>query len=74
MSADYDKITDFFEDLNMYLSQLKVLEGDIPPIPELKIAVMEVLSSVLVLCGICAKYVKTKRIGNYPTTLAVYGS
>jgi hypothetical protein len=71
VSADYDKITGFFEDLEFYLNRLKILEKDIPPIPELEVAVVEVLTSVLVLCGICAKYVKMKRIGNYTFTIAL---
>lgn len=62
MSADYDQIAEFFEDVDLYLSRLKILEEEIPPVPELKIALARVLTSVLDLCGICAKYVKMKRI------------
>ena len=65
MSADYDKLTGFFEDLDLYLSRLKILEKWIPPIAELEIALVQVLTSVLVLCGICAKYIKMKRLGTY---------
>lgn len=65
MSAGYDKVAGFFEDLRSYLNQLKTLEPNIPPVPELKVAITEVLTSVLVLCGICAKYLKMKRIGSY---------
>ena len=65
MSADYDKIAGFFEDLDLYLSRLKILEKWVPPVPELVEALAQVLTSVLVLCGICAKYVKMKRLGNY---------
>lgn len=66
VSADYDKIIEFFEDLDSYLSRLKVLEVDamdMPTIPELKSVLIEVLISVLDLCGISAKYIKMKRIG-----------
>jgi hypothetical protein len=63
VSADYDKITGLFEDLALYLSQLKILENWVPPVPELKVAIIEVLASVLVLCAISAKYIKMKRIG-----------
>ncbi len=63
VSADYDKITEFFEDLDLYLNRLKILEKWVPPVPELKLALTEVLTSVLVLCGICAKYIKMKRLG-----------
>ena len=65
MSADYDKISGFFEDLSVYLNRLKILEHQVPLIPELKEVLTEVFTTVLVLCGICAKYVKMKRIGNY---------
>lgn len=65
MSADYDKIAGFFEELDLYLNRLKILEKWVPPVPELEVALAQVLTSVLVLCGICAKYVKMKRFGNY---------
>jgi hypothetical protein len=39
------------------------MEGQVPVVPELKVAITMILISVLILCGICAKYVKTKRIG-----------
>ncbi|EEP77938.1 predicted protein [Uncinocarpus reesii 1704] len=61
VSADYDKVVEFFEDVNFYLNTLKVLETKVPPIKELKNAITEVLTSVLMLCGIFAKYVKMKR-------------
>ena len=63
VSADYDKVAGFFEDLDLYLSRLKILEGRIPLIPQLELALVEVLTSVFILCGICAKYMKMKRIG-----------
>ena len=72
MSADYDKITRFFEDLDLYLNRLKILENWIPPVAELKVAIARVLTSVLVLCGICVKYVKMKRFGNYPFSSVVF--
>lgn len=65
MSADYDKIAVFFEDLDLYLNRLKILENEVSPVPELEVALAQVLTSVLVLCGICAKYIKMKRLGNY---------
>jgi len=63
VSADYDKIHGLFEDLDMYLNRLKILERRVAPMPELQVALTEVLTSVLILCGICAKYIKMKRIG-----------
>lgn len=72
MSADYDKIAGFFEDLDLYLNRLKILEKWVPPVPELEVALVKVLTSVLVLCGICAKYVMMKRIGNYIFSSALF--
>ncbi|KAF4627731.1 hypothetical protein G7Y89_g10420 [Cudoniella acicularis] len=62
VSADYDRIAGLFEDLDLYLSRLKILEKWVPPVLELEVALTEVLVSVLILCGICAKYIKMKRI------------
>ena len=66
VSADYDRITEFFEDLDLYLHRLKILETQIPLVVELKVAIAQVLTSVLVLCGICVKYVKMNRLSNSP--------
>ncbi|EWG49990.1 hypothetical protein FVEG_09329 [Fusarium verticillioides 7600] len=62
VSADYDKLENFFEDLRSYLTRLSVLEHKIPAIAELRAALTEVLASTLVLCAICTRYLKTKRI------------
>lgn len=45
------------------MHRLKILEGLVPPVPELKVALIEVLTSILILCAISAKYIKMKRIG-----------
>ncbi|KAL7936459.1 ankyrin repeat-containing domain protein [Trichoderma chlorosporum] len=62
VSADYDKISEIFEDLSFYLRQLKVIDLSVQLMLELKVALTEVFESTLVLCGICTKYSKTKRI------------
>ncbi|PWY70288.1 hypothetical protein BO94DRAFT_268794 [Aspergillus sclerotioniger CBS 115572] len=61
VSSDYDTLNDFFKDLDQYLSQLKILEGSIPPMPELHAALARVLTSVLVLCGVSVKYTRQNR-------------
>ena len=63
VSADYDKIARLFEDLELYLNRLKILEKWVPSVPELEVALTEVLTSVLILCAVSAKYIKMKRIG-----------
>lgn len=72
VSADYDKIVEVFEDLDLYLSRLKILEKQVRTVPELDVALAQVLASVLVLCGICAKYVKMKRLGNYTFSTVLF--
>ncbi|PGH05438.1 hypothetical protein GX51_02962 [Blastomyces parvus] len=62
VSADYDKVVAFFEDLDLYLHRLKILNNDVSHIPQLGAAIAEVLTSVLMLCGICTKYIKMNRI------------
>ncbi|KAJ5154427.1 uncharacterized protein N7500_009866 [Penicillium coprophilum] len=61
VSADFDKIAEFFRDVEFYLKRLKIMEGKVPLGPELEFVMAEVLKSVLVLCGICVKYTKKKR-------------
>ncbi|KAL4802472.1 hypothetical protein BDV18DRAFT_62038 [Aspergillus unguis] len=62
VSADYDKIEEFFDELYRYLTRLKVLETYVPPIPELRHTIAGILTSILILCGISAKYVRKGRI------------
>ncbi|KAL8367153.1 hypothetical protein RB599_010243 [Gaeumannomyces hyphopodioides] len=62
VSSDYDKVSSLFEDLQSYLVRLKVLEGKVPPFPELVAIVTEILASVLVVLGVFTEYIQTKRI------------
>jgi hypothetical protein len=48
--------------LQSYLIRLKVLEGKVPPFPELVTIVTEILASVLVLLGIFTKYIRANRM------------
>jgi len=75
VSSDYDKVSSLFEELQSYLIRLKVLEGKVPPSPELVSIVTEILASVLVLLGFFTKYIQTKRIGkDTSSTLKSYSS
>jgi hypothetical protein len=53
VSADYDKIVAFFDDLDLYLNRPLILEKQVPPIHQLKVALTEVFTSVLVLWDMC---------------------
>ncbi|KLU88296.1 hypothetical protein MAPG_07283 [Magnaporthiopsis poae ATCC 64411] len=62
VSSDYDKVASLFEDLQSYLVRLKVLEGKVPPFPELIAVITEILTSVLVVLGVFTECIQTKRI------------
>ncbi|KAK3686838.1 hypothetical protein LTR37_019429 [Vermiconidia calcicola] len=62
VSAGYDKIARLFRELDLYLNQLKILEKRITPFPDLRLAVTEVLTSMLVLLGFCTKAIRTSRV------------
>ena len=50
----------------MYLARLQILDGAVQSlIPQLKLTVIQVLGSVLELCGICAKYIQRGRVGRW---------
>ncbi|KAI1167871.1 hypothetical protein F5B18DRAFT_334743 [Nemania serpens] len=70
VSGDYDTIESFFDELQTELNSLKILESQITLVPELEVALTEVFSSVLVLCGICVKYIRKKRLGKALQALA----
>lgn len=63
VSADYDRVAAVFEDIKSYLHRLKALEHRVPAVPELELVITEVLTSIMVLCGISTKYIRTKRVG-----------
>jgi hypothetical protein len=74
MSGDYDKIESFFDTLQMELKSMEILEYQLGTIPELEVALTEVFSSVLGLCGICVEYIRKKRIGTYAIPLLSYAT
>ncbi|CAI4219124.1 unnamed protein product [Parascedosporium putredinis] len=51
VSASYDRVMAVFEELSFYLSELEVLENNLPVIPPLQIALTQVFVSILDVCG-----------------------
>ncbi|KAI0105554.1 hypothetical protein GGR51DRAFT_192971 [Nemania sp. FL0031] len=49
---------------------MEILEYQLGTIPELEVAITEVFSSVLGLCGICVEYIRKKRFGKVIQALA----
>ena len=62
MSADYDIVQECFEDIILYLRQLKFLDSNVNAAGELKEAILDVLTSILGLLEMCAKYTEMKRL------------
>jgi len=61
VSADYDSITEFFEDVHTYLEQLQVLEPHIAGSTELQAVTVKIFAAVLEFCGVCTKHVQMRR-------------
>ncbi|KAJ5362082.1 hypothetical protein N7541_002926 [Penicillium brevicompactum] len=69
-SADYNKLTEFFNDLLHHLKYFKFLLEKPAPGLEIKNALVEVLSSVLQLCAFFVKRTKASRMSRAWRSLA----
>jgi hypothetical protein len=61
VSADYDVVTAFFEDMNAFLQRITILESRLPDYPAYRNCLMDVFTSVLEMCGFATKYIQLKR-------------
>jgi tetratricopeptide (TPR) repeat protein len=61
VSADYDVVTAFFEDMNAFLQRITILESRLPNYPAYRNCLMDVFTSVLEMCGFATKYIQLKR-------------
>ncbi|OAG11175.1 uncharacterized protein CC84DRAFT_1106454, partial [Paraphaeosphaeria sporulosa] len=61
VSADYDVVTAFFEDMNAFLQRITILESRLPSYPAYRNCLMDVFTSVLEMCGFATKYIQLKR-------------
>ncbi|CEJ87488.1 hypothetical protein VHEMI04431 [[Torrubiella] hemipterigena] len=62
VSGDYDKLDEFFIDVNSYLTGIEMWEHQIPLVLGLNSAITTVFSSILLLCGTYTKYIQKKRV------------
>ncbi|KAM4067399.1 ankyrin repeats (3 copies) domain-containing protein [Hirsutella rhossiliensis] len=62
VSSDYDRLVDFFQDVESYLKGIEIWETQVPSVPQLSDAIIAVFSSVLVLCGLYTRYISKKRV------------
>lgn len=61
MTADYDHLATFFDDLCRFLDRLKVLDGNVPTPKEIQRCLVEILIYILKIVGISIKNMKTGR-------------
>ncbi|EKG11466.1 hypothetical protein MPH_11481 [Macrophomina phaseolina MS6] len=61
VSADYDVVTAFFEDMNAFLQRITILESRLPSYPAYRNCLMDVFTAVLDMCGFATKYIELGR-------------
>ncbi|KAI9698896.1 MAG: hypothetical protein M1820_007317 [Bogoriella megaspora] len=61
VSADYDVVTAFFEDMNSFLQRITILETRLPKYPAYRNCLMDVFTSLLNMCGFATKYIERGR-------------
>lgn len=61
VSADYDVVVVFFDDMNSFLKRITILETRLPRYKAYQNCLMEVFSSFLSMCGFAQKYIELGR-------------
>ncbi|GJC84386.1 hypothetical protein ColLi_07224 [Colletotrichum liriopes] len=69
LSADYDVVVVFFQDMNSFLQRITILERRLPKHKGYQNSLMEVFTSFLVMCGFAHKYIELGRFKKWITNL-----
>ncbi|KAM5378662.1 hypothetical protein ACJZ2D_004461 [Fusarium nematophilum] len=69
VSADYDIVVVFFEDMNSFLQRIVILETRMPKYKAYQNCLMEVFTSFLTMCGFAHKYIELGRFKKWITNL-----
>ncbi|KAF4900646.1 hypothetical protein CGCF415_v010033 [Colletotrichum fructicola] len=69
VSADYDIVIVFFEDMNSFLQRISILESRLPQKRAYQNCLMEVFTSLLNMCGFAHKYIELGRFKKWITNL-----
>ncbi|KAK2739310.1 NACHT and TPR domain-containing protein [Colletotrichum kahawae] len=69
VSADYDIVMVFFEDMNSFLQRIVILETRLPKYNAYQNCLMEVFTSFLTMCGFAHKYIELGRFKNWISSL-----
>ncbi|KAL7802262.1 hypothetical protein V8C44DRAFT_345495 [Trichoderma aethiopicum] len=69
VSADYDVVVVFFDDMNSFLQRVIILETRLPPHKAYQKCLMDVFTSFLTLTGYAHKYIELGRFKKWITNL-----
>ncbi|RBR05593.1 hypothetical protein FVER53590_03304 [Fusarium verticillioides] len=69
VSADYDIVIVFFEDMNSFLGRITILEKRLPQVKAYQNCLMEVFTSLLTMCGFAHKYIELGRFKKWISNL-----
>ncbi|OBS23261.1 hypothetical protein FPOA_03813 [Fusarium poae] len=69
VSADYDIVIVFFEDMNSFLSRITILETRLPKDKAYQNCLMDVFTSLLTMCGFAHKYIELGRFKKWISNL-----
>ncbi|KAF4971548.1 hypothetical protein FZEAL_9832 [Fusarium zealandicum] len=69
VSADYDIVVVFFEDMNSFLQRIVILETRMPQHKTYQNCLMEVFTSFLTMCGYAHKYIELGRFKKWISNL-----
>ncbi|KAF4995949.1 hypothetical protein FGRMN_4804 [Fusarium graminum] len=69
VSADYDTITVFFEDMKSFLQRIMILETRLPNSKHYRVCLTDVFASFLLMCGFAQRFVELGRFRKWVTNL-----
>ncbi|KAH7136344.1 hypothetical protein EDB81DRAFT_693393 [Dactylonectria macrodidyma] len=69
VSADYDIVVVFFEDMNSFLQRIVILETRLPKYKAYQNCLMDVFTSFLTMCGFAHKYIELGRFKKWISNL-----
>ncbi|KAJ0132542.1 Uncharacterized protein HZ326_24373, partial [Fusarium oxysporum f. sp. albedinis] len=69
VSADYDMVIVFFDDMNSFLTRITILETRLPKYKAYQNCLMDVFTSFLTMCGIAHKYIELGRFKKWISSL-----
>lgn len=69
VSADYDIVVVFFEDMNAFLQRIVILETRMPKYKAYQNCLMDVFTSFLTMCAFAHKYIELGRFKKWVTSL-----